>query len=93
MKNILIGMGTGRCGSKSLARLMGKQNGWHSTHESKPVLPWLVNKELFKQKIEDLSARKSDNIFDIGMYYIQYVEEFINTGLNIRFICKYITCL
>ena len=37
---LVVGIGTGRCGSVSLARLLGKQRGVKFTHESRPLLPW-----------------------------------------------------
>ncbi len=38
---LVIGIGTGRCGTVSLARLLNKQDGCKVTHEAEPLMPWL----------------------------------------------------
>ncbi len=37
---LVLGIGTGRCGSTSLATLLDAQRGAHVTHEHAPVLAW-----------------------------------------------------
>ena len=36
----LLGLGTGRCGTKSLSRLFNAQPGVRATHEARPLQPW-----------------------------------------------------
>ena len=37
---VLLGIGTGRCGTLSLADLLSHQPGTRVTHECRPTLPW-----------------------------------------------------
>lgn len=37
---VLIGIGTGRCGTLSLCTLLNRQNGVAVTHETRPLLSW-----------------------------------------------------
>lgn len=39
-QKIILGMGSGRCGTFSLPRLLGMQPECVSTHEEPPLLPW-----------------------------------------------------
>ena len=39
-QRIILGTGTGRCGSFSLARLLNQQPGVQVSHEDPPLLPW-----------------------------------------------------
>lgn len=79
-----IGCGTGRCGTRSLARLINKQNKWHCTHEMKPVLPWRVNKDKLNDRI--IYFRQHSHIGDIGFYYLPYLEDIIEEFPEIKVI-------
>lgn len=79
----IVGLGTGRCGTASLAYLLGLQMGVLAGHERKPPLVWkgetVPNRHLKPQ----LAV-----IADIGFYYLPYIPFLAGLyGDGIRFIC------
>ncbi len=97
MKNLIIGLGTGRCGTTSLARLLSLQPDSSFIHEgeftkdkySHFLLPWntdLVKLAEWKNKLKNFSG-ESNFCGDVGSYFIQYVSAVLQKYPNAKFVC------
>ena len=85
-KVLIIGIGTGRCGSASLAGILNMQMGAQITHESKPRPPWNADHAMLSFKLETILNREGKWVGDIGMYYLPYVREIIAMHPSVRVI-------
>ena len=92
--NLVLGIGCGRCGSLSLAKLLNSQPGFDVTHESRPLLPWRADHDesVVKAKIGRLLTRDAGCIGDIASYYLPYVEQFLREAPHTRVICLWRDC-
>jgi hypothetical protein len=90
-RTILVGIGTGRCGTKSLAALLSQQVSTAMAHEVRPLLPW--NKEAAPQ---DMQARfeailglfpQVTRVGDVAHFYLPYVEDILAAFDDVRVIC------
>ncbi len=97
-KKLVFGLGSGRCGTASLAYLMSQQESTHASHELFPLLPWEIDVEIlqFKWNLMNHQSHLFDVIFDAGIYYFPYVIPLINSWkthqyaqdrFDLRFIC------
>ena len=90
-KTVIFGLGTGRCGTTSLSKLLNSQDNSLVGHELFPILPWNTNKSVFEFKFHQLNHQTHayDVVGDVGMYYLPYVTSllysFQNTH-NVKFI-------
>lgn len=78
----LVGLGTGRCGTHSLAHLLSRQSGIHVQHERKPPLVW-ENEPTPDRHF--LAAQRP--LADIGFYYLPHVPFLLRRYPEMRFIC------
>ena len=89
MNKFFIGLGTGRCGTKSLSKLLELQ-GINLKHEfdTQPneglPLPWDKNINELRNRLDSLINNGLDG--DIGFYYLPYVDDIINIIPNVKFI-------
>jgi len=86
-KKIVIGLGTGRCGTVSLTHLLDSQESAYVTHERPFLLPWKFDETLAKNKIEQLTSATSSFTGDVAYYYLPYVEYMIESGIDVSFVC------
>jgi len=86
-KKIIIGVGTGRCGTCSLANILDKQKNCAVTHESNPLLFWEFSKEKINQKLQSLLDYKGKFVGDIASYYLPYVEYILKRYPSTKVIC------
>jgi len=97
-KNLVFGIGSGRCGTASLAYLMSQQESTHSSHELFPVLKWSddMSTLTYKWTLMDHQSHLFDTVFDTGTYYLNYVQSLINgwnnheyakERYNLKFVC------
>lgn len=81
MENIIIGTGTGRCGTKSLAKLLNSQPCSFVTHEMyKSAVPYLVDSVYSKMLIKDLRVKiKLDYtlVGDVALQWLWYANELL----------------
>jgi len=70
---IIVGYGTGRCGTMSLAKFLNNQEGWHVTHE-KVCLGWYQAFTDTETAINDFTERPYSIIGDVGFYWINYLD-------------------
>lgn len=86
MSRLIIGLGSGRCGTASLANLLNKQVDADVTHEGCP-LPWDFDSEIWEFMSNRLLSRKADIIGDVGYYWINHVEYLLDIMPDTKFIC------
>ena len=70
---ILIGYGTGRCGTKSLASFLNQQEGFNVTHEG-VLLSWQPAFTDTEETIKNLVSRDGKVVGDIGFFWIHYID-------------------
>lgn len=76
----VVGLGTGRCGTKSLTELL-RRNGFDAVHERKPALSWGGDNPA-------RHFRKASEMFaDVGFYYLPYVRWLMERYPEMRFVC------
>lgn len=93
-QRLVIGLGTGRCGTVSLSLLLNAQRSARVCHEGKldgkhHLIPWRDGEEVLSAWIKRL-ARESNgaSIYgDVGMYFLPYAEHLIREYPHIRFVC------
>ena len=86
-KQLIIGLGTGRCGTMSLSKLLTKQPHFHVTHEHGEILPWLITPERFDVKLQAMYNRHAHFVGDVASYYLPYTDYIIDKTLgNVKFI-------
>jgi hypothetical protein len=73
-KIYLFGLGTGRCGTVSLAKLLNAQKDSMVTHEGKPWLPWVAEKRIIRQKFRILDERDANIVGDVALFNLQSVK-------------------
>ena len=90
--SFVLGIGTGRCGTTSLTRLLKAQPGVHATHEARPLLPWNPRKS--KENVVDRVCRlvaaappRARIVADVALYYLPYVATILRHWPATRVIC------
>lgn len=73
---MIFGLGTGRCGTKSLALVLGRP------HEQSPM-PWIYHEPSYQAARE--KAIRSDG--DVGCYWLSYVERAMEDFPHAKFVC------
>ena len=71
MGQVIIGCGTGRCGTVNLAYLL-RQNGVWATHEMRPLLPWKVDHKLLQERIAYFRSSPKP-VADVAFFYLPYL--------------------
>jgi len=91
---MIVGIGSGRCGTLSLARLLDKQPNANVTHERRPLLPWSPTdrKRLVAERIASLRTGAGGLVGDVASFYLPYVEDFIAQAPDIRIIALQRDC-
>lgn len=80
----IVGLGTGRCGTASLAVLLSLQMGVLVAHERRPILAW--NGETVPNR--HLTPHVAATVADVGFYYLPHVPRLVEIyGDAIRFVC------
>lgn len=86
MQRIIIGLGTGRCGTHSLAYLLAKQLDTKARHEG-CELPWIMDEEELARNLAKTTRTQRSIVCDVASYWLSYVEELLLIAPNTRFIC------
>ncbi len=86
MTRIIIGLGTGRCGTVSLAALLTLQQYTHATHELM-LLPHKFNERKFEVYMRKLSNRKVRIPADVALWNLPYVTAILAEYHSTKFIC------
>ena len=88
MKKV-FGLGTGRCGTHSLAHLLNSQPNVKVSHEvgGQPMLPWVKDKTSIEFANEIIHKLESDSINgDVAFYWLSYVHEIIQCTPHVKFV-------
>lgn len=91
-KRVVIGIGTGRCGSVSLGHLLDAQVGADVGHESRPMLPWLHSESDFARKWRQLQDRNGELVGDVCHSWLPYVEDLVRVCPQVRIVCLQRDC-
>jgi hypothetical protein len=89
-QSIVFGIGSGRCGTLSLAQVLSRQPGVMVSHEDPPLLPW--DREPGDYVIRQRFARwrrsrQAAIVGDVASFYLPYVEDAIALEPAIRIVC------
>lgn len=82
---IIVGLGTGRCGTRSLAALLDAQSTVAAQHERKPCIGWRDDVPDFH--IRNFREQGEPHYADVGFYYLPHVETLLDKYRDIRFVC------
>ncbi|MCY2987859.1 MAG: hypothetical protein NTY19_08365 [Planctomycetota bacterium] len=89
-RRIVLGMGTGQCGTVLLAQILGKQHDARVTHEQPPLLPWNRRPGVpgIRERVQRLLAtRKARLVGDVASFYLPYAEDAIEFNSQVRIVC------
>jgi len=86
LPNLIIGYGTGRCGTKSLASFLNQQQDSNITHEQSGS--WFPTAGNPAETIANIIGRNSKFVGDVGFAWIHYVT-FLSKEYNAKFINIY----
>ncbi len=87
MARLVLGMGTGRCGTMSLARLLGLQHDTESTHEFPPTPTWSTNHDEAMSRVAGIAARLSLVAADVAWHYLCHLLVILDNYPDTKFIC------
>ncbi len=81
-------MGTGRCGTVSLAQLLNAQRDVDIGHEELEFnLPYSGGEQLIAAYVRDLKQRKARVVGDVFSAYLPYCKQIVNRCEDVRFLC------
>lgn len=83
---LIIGLGTGRCGTSSLRSLLEIQHDTHATHEIM-LLPYRFSDPKFRQYMNRLWSRKTRVVADVALWNLPYVTAIMGEYPSTKFIC------
>ena len=86
-KRLVFGMGTGRCGTKSLAHLFGKQKATTVGHEAWTHLRPGDTMQTVRAHLALLNIQPGDVTASVGFYYLWHVEHILEVEPDAKFIC------
>jgi len=95
-KRLIIGLGTGRCGTVTLSRFLSAQQDVDVSHEGRTIkapvalLPWERNRRSFEKVLARVyeCGAGATYIGNVGFYWLNYVRWLMeDAGNRVRFIC------
>lgn len=86
-RRVVIGCGTGRSGTVSLASLLDGCEGVRCTHEEPPVLPWELDERRLVERIERFLDDDAPITGDCAFYYLPYLEALLAVFPRLRVVC------
>ncbi len=87
---IVIGLGTGRCGTMSLAYLLDWQENSEVYHEKGSyIMPWKGGEKTIDKFLHWANelVKQKQLVGDVAFYYLNYVEYLLSLNPNIKFVC------
>ena len=79
-QSIVLGIGTGRCGTGSLAKILGQQPDTICSYDEPPRLPWKVTdgQRLIRERFARFRLYGKRRLLgDCASFYLPYIEEAI----------------
>ena len=96
-KKVILGIGTGRCGTVSLSHLLNKQKGSRFSHELKikiekktdynTPLPWEYNDKAFNSAWNSILNYDGDYVGDVSMFWLPYLQKLFELSESLKVIC------
>ncbi len=96
-KKVILGIGTGRCGTVSLSDLLNKQENSSFSHElrikiQKAVdyntpLPWEFDKKAFDRAWDSILNYEGQYVGDVSMFWLPYLEKLFVMSEDLKVIC------
>lgn len=86
-RSVVIGLGTGRSGTVSLARLLDAQPDAAVGHEMRPLLPWHAEPARVEFRLWQLEHRSERLVGDVAYSYLPAVEQIAAALPDARFVC------
>lgn len=89
-QSIVLGIGSGRCGSLSLVTVLNQQPGTSVTHEERPLLPWKreTGERVICERFARFRRTRDANLLgDVATFYLPYIEDAIALEPSIRIVC------
>lgn len=89
LPQIVIGLGTGRCGTQSLAMILSQQDRARVEHElHNSAIAWEGDEQRVGAYVRHCMAiRDLDLVGDVAFNYLSYVEHILTIAPHARFIC------
>jgi hypothetical protein len=88
MTQFVFGVGSGRSGTQSLARLLSSQPGSHVFHEFVPVLAWRSSVDVPRRAASVSAAAPGATVTgDVASSYLHHVPELLKHLPDMRIIC------
>ena len=91
MRKIIIGLGTGRCGTTTLTHLFNIQDNCSCTHEhytrDKFGLRWKEDLHILSICLVDMLLRPEPIVSDVGFYWLNYAPHVLSYHRDAKFIC------
>jgi hypothetical protein len=78
----IIGCGTGRSGTMTLARILAECRGLSCTHEMAPLLPWQPHPTAYANRLSWLRGGRAD----VASSYLPYLRSFITDIPDVKII-------
>jgi len=82
---VIIGLGTGRCGTVSLSKHIDRQDGARCSHEG-VRLPWVVNEGRFNKAYNKITQGELSIVGDVSFYNLPYYNLFLERDPETKFI-------
>jgi hypothetical protein len=87
-KNIVIGLGSGRCGTLSMSVVMNAQYSSCITHEAYIKLPWLPIYEYLELNCKIMTSMHTGFwVGDVAPYYLNYTDRIFQWFPNAKMVC------
>jgi hypothetical protein len=88
--SIVLGIGTGRCGLRSLAKLLNQQPETQSSYEEPPLLPWKScdGDRIVRERFARFRQNGRGRILcDVASFYLSFLDVAMAAEPDIRIIC------
>ena len=96
-KKVILGIGTGRCGTVSLSDLLNKQENASFSHELKiklqkavdynAPLPWEYDQKVFDRAWNSVLHYDGQYVGDVAMFWLPYLEKLFVMTEDVKVIC------
>jgi len=84
-KKVIIGLGSGRCGTVTLYKILNRYNA-DVSHE-KMQMPWEFNLTELHHNIENMEHRYQPVVGDVACWWLNYVDYMKENVKDIKFVC------
>jgi len=85
-KHLTFGLGTGRCGTYSLTKLLNAQPNTEIRHEAFG-LPWKQDETKLYNAVQSLFLLDCERAGDVGYYWLPYVSAVLSDYPDAKFVC------